>query len=61
MKRSVVHPTHVTPSGCVNAELLERLFRNARQDHFTASRRQAVLMSLCAELRHTWERYEKVR
>jgi hypothetical protein len=43
-------------SSDVDAELLERLFRYAREDHFVATRRPAVLVSL-----REWERYEKTR
>lgn len=56
MKARDERRSDTTRSSKVDAELLERLFRYAREDHFVATRRPAVLVKL-----REWERYEKVR
>jgi hypothetical protein len=61
MRRPGEHAVDTTHSSRVESDLLEKLFRFARQDQFPNPRKQAVLLGLSAELRRAWELYEKAR
>ena len=61
MKKPHEASMHRPPSSLVDAQLLRKLFRYAREDSYEASRNQTMLVRFCAELRHAWERYEKIR